>query len=356
MFYLERLPCPVVVTNCNGHVLHTNRDFRQLVAPENCDYLDSYFPPASRIFLHSYAWPMLLKNGEFSELYLQLLTTNGQLLPVMTNARISQTESEQVVIWVFFVAKERQRFEAELLKARQHAQETALQLTEVNTELQYANAQLSEYAQEARIKADKFAHLSLTDPLTNLGNRRALTRNVKQWMLTANSQSVSSLLLIDIDFFKQINDRFGHAEGDNVLRNVAQQLLDSARAQDSVIRHGGEEFALWLPNSDLEGATRAAKRVHQHISRVQVAGESITVSIGVSSMALNGHEAGILLEHLLAQADIAVYEAKAHGRNRTICFADQSQPSCVGSDKGEGKALAESAHSLPGIHRLNGRF
>ena len=94
MFYLERVPCPVVVTNCNGHVLHTNRDFRQLVASENCDYLDSYFPPASRIFLHSYAWPMLLKNGEFSELYLQLLTTNGQLLPVMTNARISQTEGD----------------------------------------------------------------------------------------------------------------------------------------------------------------------------------------------------------------------------------------------------------------------
>ena len=353
MFYLERLPCPVVVTNCNGQVLHTNRDFRQLVAPENCDYMDSYLPPASRIFLHSYAWPMLLKNGEFSELYLQLLTTNGQLLPVMANARISQTESERVVIWVFFVAKERQRFEAELLKARQHAQEAALQLTEVNTELQYANAQLSEYAQEARIKADKFAHLSLTDPLTNLGNRRALTRSVKQWMLTANSQSVSSLLLIDIDFFKQINDLFGHAEGDNVLRNVAQRLLDSARAQDSVIRHGGEELALWLPNSDLESATRVAKRVHQHISRVLVAGQSITVSIGVSSMTQNGHEAGILLEHLLAQADIAVYEAKAHGRNRTICFADQSQPSCLGSDNGEGKALAESAHSLPDIHRFS---
>ena len=70
-------------------------------------------------------------------------------------------------------------------------------------------------------------------------------------------------------------------------------------------------------------------------------------------MTQNGHEAGVLLEHLLAQADTAVYEAKALGRNRTICFADQSQPSCLGSDNVEGKALAESAHSLPDIHRIN---
>lgn len=322
MFYLERLPCPVLVTSCNGQVLHTNRDFKQLVVPEAYDSMDHYFPPACRIFLHTYAWPMLLKNGEFNELYMQLLTADGQLIPVMTNARISEADGERIVIWLFFVAKERQRFEAELLKARQYAQETAIQLTEVNTELQHANAQLSHYALEARTKADKFAHLSLTDPLTNLGNRRALTRNVEQWMNNVNSASVGSLLLIDIDYFKQINDRFGHAEGDNALRQLAQRLLESVRANDTVVRHGGEEFALWLPDSDQEGAKITAKRVHAQISKIQVVGQSFTVSIGISSMAHNGQDAEIFLEHLLAQADAAVYEAKANGRNCTVCFAD----------------------------------
>lgn len=322
MFYLERLPCPVLVTSCNGHVLHTNRDFKQLVVPEVCDNMDHYFTPACRIFLHTYAWPMLLKDGEFNELYMQLLSADGQLIPVMTNARISEAEGERVVIWLFFVAKERQRFETELLKARQYAQETAIQLTEVNTELQYANAQLSQHALEARTKADKFAHLSLTDPLTNLGNRRALTRNVEQWIHTANKESVGSLLLIDIDYFKQINDRFGHAEGDNALRQLAQRLLESVRANDTVVRHGGEEFALWLPDTDRKGAQLTAKRVHDHISQIQVVGQHITVSIGVTSMAQKGQSADIFLEQLLAQADAAVYEAKAHGRNRTVCFAE----------------------------------
>ena len=322
MFYLERLPCPVLVTNCNGRVQHTNRDFKKLVAPEVCENMNHYFPPACRIFLQTHAWPLLLKNGEFNELYMQLLTADGQRIPVMTNARISEAEDERVVIWLFFVAKERQRFEAELLKARRHAEETAIQLAKVNTELQHANTRLSQYAVAAKTEAEQFAHLSLTDPLTDLGNRRALSLNVEQWVYSASGELVGSLLLIDIDFFKQINDRFGHAEGDNALRKLAHQLLNSVRAQDTVVRHGGEEFAVWLPNSDREGAKLTAKRVHDYISQIQVADQHITVSIGISSLAPNKQEAETFLEQLLAQADAALYEAKAHGRNRTVCFGD----------------------------------
>lgn len=326
MFYLERLPCPVLVTDCNGHVRHTNQDFKKLVEPDACENMDQYFPPACRIFLQTHAWPLLLKDGEFNELYMQLLAADGQLIPVMTNARIHEAEGERVVIWLFFVAKERQRFESELLKARQYAQETAIKLAKVNTELQHANAQLSQYAKEVKTEADQFAHLSLTDPLTALGNRRALSLNVEQWAHSASNNSVGSLLLIDVDFFKQVNDRFGHAEGDRVLCELSRGLLDSVRAQDTVARYGGEEFALWLPYSDQEGAKLTAKRVHDHISRIQLADQQITVSIGISSLAPEGQEAGIFLEQLLAQADAALYDAKAHGRNRTVIFAELVQP------------------------------
>lgn len=90
--------------------------------------MDQFFPPASRIFLQTHAWPLLLRNGEFSELYLQLQSENGQAIPVMANARISEVDGTPEVIWLFFVAKDRQRFEAELLKAREQAQESAAQL------------------------------------------------------------------------------------------------------------------------------------------------------------------------------------------------------------------------------------
>lgn len=320
MFYLERLPCPVLVTNCSGHIKHTNRDFKKLVVSEVYENMDYYFPPACRIFLQSHAWPLLLKNGEFNELYMQLLSVDGKRIPVMTNARISEAEGERIVIWLFFVAKERQCFEAELLKARQHAEEIATQLLKVNTELQHANARISQYAIAVKTEADQFAYLSLTDPLTDLGNRRALSLSVEQWMLSTSDESVGSLLLIDIDFFKQINDHFGHAEGDSALCKLAQQLLISIRAGDTVVRHGGEEFAIWLPNTDRDIAKIIANRVHNYISQIQVADRKITVSIGISNLAVNEHEVGGVLEQLMEQADAALYEAKARGRNRTVCF------------------------------------
>lgn len=320
MFYLERLPCPVLVTNCSGYVKHANRDFKKLVASEVSGNMDYYFPLAGRVFLQTHAWPLLLKNGELNELYMQLLSVDGQRIPVMTNARISVTEGERIVIWLFFVAKERQRFEAELLKARQYAEETAIQLLKVNTQLQHANARISQYALAVKTEADQLAHLSLTDPLTELGNRRALSLNVEQWTLSTSDESVGSLLLIDIDFFKNINDRFGHAEGDSTLCKLAQQLLISIRAQDTVVRHGGEEFAIWLPSTDKDSAKIIANRVHNYISQIQVADQKITVSIGISSLTLNKHLAEGFLEQLLGQADAALYEAKARGRNRTVCF------------------------------------
>lgn len=284
--------------------------------------MDRYFPPASCIFLQTHAWPLLFKDSGFSELYMQLLSADGQRIPVMTNARVSEIRGTRVVIWLFFVAKERQRFESELLQARQQAQDTAAQLTEVNGELMRAYAQLAAYTAEVKTEADQLAHLSHTDHLTGLGNRRALLLQVDRWIKTASDQDFGSLLLIDIDFFKQVNDRLGHAEGDRVLCHIASQLQNSARAQDSVVRYGGEEFVVWLPYSNRKGAELTAQRLHDQIAQTQVSDQQITVSIGVSTLTLQHQEATRYLERLLSEADTALYEAKYRGRNRTICFDD----------------------------------
>ena len=253
---------------------------------------------------------------------MQLLSADGQRIPVMTNARVSEIRGTRVVIWLFFVAKERQRFESELLQARQQAQDTAAQLTEVNGELMRAYAQLAAYTAEVKTEADQLAHLSHTDHLTGLGNRRALLLQVDRWIKTASDQDFGSLLLIDIDFFKQVNDRLGHAEGDRVLCHIASQLQNSARAQDSVVRYGGEEFVVWLPYSNRKGAELTAQRLHDQIAQTQVSDQQITVSIGVSTLTLQHQEATRYLERLLSEADTALYEAKYRGRNRTICFDD----------------------------------
>lgn len=322
LFYLERLPCPVLVTDCSGLVLHTNLDFRALVGPGDTSTMDRYFPPASRIFLQTHAWPLLFKNGEFSELYMQLLTADEARVPVMTNARITEIRGNRVVIWLFFVAKERQRFESELLQARQQAQETAAKLADVNSELTRAYAQLTAYTAEVKTEAEQLAHLSHTDHLTGLGNRRTLLLQVERWMKSASNQDTGSLLLIDIDFFKQVNDRLGHAEGDRVLCDIASQLQKSARAQDTVVRYGGEEFVVWLPYSDRRGAELTAQRLHNQVAQAQASDQPITISIGLSTLAPQSQETTRYLERLLSEADTALYEAKYRGRNRTICFDD----------------------------------
>ncbi|MFT0632703.1 diguanylate cyclase [Pseudomonas sihuiensis] len=314
MFYLDRLPGPVLVTDCNGRIKHSNCDFKRLAGAGAAEGMDQFFPPASRIFLHTHAWPLLLRNGEFSELYLQLQSENGQAIPVMANARISEVDGAPEVIWLFFVAKDRQRFEAELLKAREQAQESAAQLAKANLALQSAYAQLANYAVEIQSEAEQLAQLSHTDPLTALSNRRALSVHVEQWLGNVSDLACGSLLLIDIDHFKQINDRFGHAEGDRVLVDMAQRLLASVRSGDSVVRYGGEEFAIWLPNADLAEASDIAERVHDQIKALEVANEPVTVSIGIASL----KPCERYLERLLAAADKALYTAKAQGRNRSI--------------------------------------
>ena len=316
MFYLDRLPGPVLVTDCNGRIKHANSDFRRLAGAASTAEMDQFFPPASRIFLQTHAWPLLLRNGEFSEIYLQLRAASGQSIPVMTNARISEVDGGAEVIWLFFVAEDRQRFEAELLKARQQAQESAAQLAKVNLALQGAYAQLADYAVEIKSEAEQLAQLSHTDPLTALGNRRALSLHVEHWIGSVSDHACASLLLIDIDHFKQINDRFGHAEGDRVLVDMAQRLLASVRSGDGVVRYGGEEFAIWLPDADLDEASDIAERVHDQISSLEVADESVTVSIGIASL----QPCAEYLQHLLAAADKALYTAKAQGRNRSVRY------------------------------------
>jgi diguanylate cyclase len=147
-----------------------------------------------------------------------------------------------------------------------------------------------------------------TDPLTGVSNRRALDETLNNlFAMKSRYQTLFSLILIDIDHFKQVNDRQGHLHGDNILREVAQHLDDCVRETDLVARFGGEEFVLVLPQTDLAGASILADRVRRLIGEKA----RVTVSGGVATV-LDGDTPGALL----ARADSALYSAKSAGRNR----------------------------------------
>ena len=139
---------------------------------------------------------------------------------------------------------------------------------------------------------------------------------VRHWQRSASSVSAVSLLMVDLDYFKRINDAHGHPEGDRVLVDFASQLQAGARRSDLVVRYGGEEFVLWLPDTDAEAAARVAEWVHECAQRVRSAAGPVTVSVGLACAL---HQPGTyFLDQLLKRSDEAVYRAKALGRNRTI--------------------------------------
>ncbi|MBI2380884.1 MAG: GGDEF domain-containing protein [Gammaproteobacteria bacterium] len=162
---------------------------------------------------------------------------------------------------------------------------------------------------------------ALKDGLTGLGNRTAFDQALdREFQLARRHHRPLSLLVVDIDHFKQINDRLGHSAGDTVLRTVAQRLGDIARRTDMVFRYGGEEFVFLLSNTDQDGAKLLAERLRGAVEECpcECQNESvhITVSVGLTSLADDVESAGRLFD----QADAALYDAKAGGRNR-VCTA-----------------------------------
>lgn len=161
---------------------------------------------------------------------------------------------------------------------------------------------------------------ALHDALTGLANRRYAGERIEAARAHAIRHGESlSLLMLDIDHFKQVNDRWGHANGDRVLAELANVLRDSLRAGDMAARVGGEEFLVLLPGDDLEQARDAAERIRARVAALRIAlpGEMIatTVSIGIATLT-----AAESVGQLLGRGDIALYAAKRAGRNRCLAW------------------------------------
>jgi len=159
--------------------------------------------------------------------------------------------------------------------------------------------------------------LSLTDELTGLPNRRAFLRRIEDEVARVQRYGFPlSLSLIDLDHFKQVNDKYGHAGGDEVLQLYSKNILSIFRHHDLVARYGGEEFAVLLPNTDAEGALRALTKVKNRAAetRWQPNGQMIPVPSFSSGVSL--YKPGETASAFIERADKALYRAKRLGRNR----------------------------------------
>lgn len=178
------------------------------------------------------------------------------------------------------------------------------------------------YADKLRNRLDESLNMAITDALTGLHNRRFIESRLRQAVDSANSGGAPvSVLLLDIDYFKRINDTHGHEAGDVVLKVFAERLTSQLRALDIAARYGGEEFVILMPGSGLAEAELAAERMRRNVANTpfKLAADlelPVTVSIGLAQAS-----SGEVMESLLRRADAALYEAKTDGRNRVQAAA-----------------------------------
>ena len=188
---------------------------------------------------------------------------------------------------------------------------------------------IASFCIENTINRARLLRSGFTDVLTGWNNRRYLVVRLGEELARARrDQTRLVCLMLDVDHFKRVNDTYGHAAGDVVLRELAQRIESQVRASDVAARYGGEEFVVLLPDTDVAAAQRLAERIRAAIGGAPIglpggASTTITVSIGIAevSPAQGDRDLKTLGDSLLARADVALYAAKSAGRDRVMVEA-----------------------------------
>lgn len=213
-------------------------------------------------------------------------------------------------------------FNNEELEARLFA---ALRVKTAQTDLKKRNAQLESMLHHMEA-------LAVTDPLSGLFNRRRFADVLRrEFALTKRYKNELSCILLDLDLFKRINDRYGHEAGDTVLQEVSRAIVEGLREVDVPARYGGEEFVILLPHTNRANASIVAERLRKRIADIKFQFETdsvqVTASFGVASVSdtLGPDDA----DRLVKRADQALYHAKAQGRDCVVVWAEDTGAPCT---------------------------
>ena len=196
------------------------------------------------------------------------------------------------------------------------------QIQELNAHRELLEKEVKERTYELEQANKKLDLISRTDELTQLPNRRDMHRTIEKEVDRANRfRKAFSIIFIDIDHFKDVNDTYGHAAGDAVLKSVASTIRSLLRKYDVLARYGGEEFLTLLPETELKDAAHVAERFRKQIENQTIffGGKEIkvTITLGVAQF-----DSGQGAEKCIQLADKALYEGKEHGRNKVILWTD----------------------------------
>ena len=266
---------------CNTYIC----DLCGLLATDLIDTsISTYLSKASNIFVNSYIYPLLINESIAEEIQLTWVDKNEKKIPVIANIKLGVNGFSY---WSVYICTNRDKLQSEWLQ--------------VNEKL--------------KIQSQELLLLATTDPLTGLLNRRELqSQGQKIIHQTDRTSSTLALMSIDVDFFKRVNDTYGHQTGDKVLIHLANVLTKNRRVNDLVARVGGEEFVLLLPNINYENAFDLAEKLRLMVEEESIVNVKVTISIG---LVVTQKNAPLDLDILLHASDNALYKSKKAGRNRT---------------------------------------
>lgn len=257
---------------------------------------------ASRVYFQTYFIPSIMMHGSVSEMYLSLKSPSGPV-PVLMNTRRRNGFFECALMQV----PVRNEYENELLNAKREAEQISRATADANRKLTVLLEEVESKQSELNVLNGRLKELTVTDVLTGLKNRRYL----EEFLPMLIKQGQTAILMIDIDFFKKVNDIHGHYAGDIVLKTLAEVLEAAIGPAGFAARIGGEEFVTILPGFGIAQAETMAEKIRLNVELHNWPYQSITVSIGVSQ-----NSSGNSLSELLQEADEALYDSKKSGRNR----------------------------------------
>ena len=315
---VDIIPGGLIVLDTANKVTAVNQSLCDWLGREKADLqghsLERWMTTASRMYYLGHVLPSLRLHGHAEEVFLSLTNTNGEVLPVILSASVCSPNSEGYQL-LLLPMQRRNLIEEQLQQARKHAERAVAEKDRALQDMKALTCELELRHKELATLNQQLERLATQDALTGLDNRRVYDREMAvQFSLFRRAKHPFALIMGDIDYFKAINDSFGHDAGDQVLKDISQQLSLNKRELDTLVRIGGEEFALILPNTTVEQAFLVAERKRKKIEQFAGLYGTVTLSFGVAEVRSEDTE-----RTLYDRADQALYNAKKSGRNQ-VCI------------------------------------
>lgn len=309
--------CGFLTLDHNGTVIELNNTFLQWLGYSAEDIVQQHFEQLlstpNKMIFHSYFYPNIHLHGKVDELFIYLKHKDGTAHPFLVCARKLTINGQELTDCFFMPMTKRIIYETELRHTKKQLEIAYLEKEQAFSKLQSLHQEIEQKQAELLQMNKELIALSNTDKLTGIPNRRYFDAQLAHCIDRFHAIAEPfSLCLVDIDFFKKVNDTYGHIVGDYVLQKVATLIQANIRPQDTFARFGGEEFGLLLPNIHGTEAFTFAQSMNKLVEQAEWSEiGSLTISIGVELF-----KPHYTATDLIESADQALYVSKLNGRNQ----------------------------------------